>query len=203
MKIFCIGRNYSAHIEELKNERPDRPLIFMKPATALLREEKPFYIPEFSQNVHYECELVIRIGKHGKAIEPQFVDRYIDGYSLGIDFTARDVQDQLKSKGHPWEIAKAFDYSACIGTILPVTEPKDWSQVQFQLLKNGDTVQEGDSAQMIFSVKEMIVYLSQFFTLQKGDLIFTGSPAGVAQVHPGDVLEGILEGQKVLHCPIK
>lgn len=201
MKIFCIGRNYAEHIEELQNERPDQPLIFMKPATALLKEGKAFYIPEFSKEIHFECELVVRIAKHGKAIDAQFAPDYIDKITLGIDFTARDLQNRLKQKGHPWEIAKGFDHSACIGEFVNVEKPLD--QLEFSLYKNGKKVQFGRTAQMLFTIPELISYLSQFFTLQKGDLIFTGTPAGVGPVQQGDVLEGKLLDENLLRCAIK
>ena len=201
MKIFCIGRNYTEHIEELKNERPEQPLIFMKPATALLRESKPFYLPEFSEDIHFECELVIRIGKHGKAIRKEFAADYIDGFTLGIDFTARDLQSRLKEKGHPWEIAKAFDHSAAVGDFMGLDKPLN--EIEFFLHKNGDRVQHGQTAQMLFPIEDLIAYLSEYFTLQKGDLIFTGTPKGVGPVRKGDVLKGTLEDKEVLYCEIK
>jgi 2-keto-4-pentenoate hydratase/2-oxohepta-3-ene-1,7-dioic acid hydratase in catechol pathway len=201
MKIFCIGRNYLAHIEELENEKPDQPLIFMKPSTALLREAKPFFIPDFSSDIHFECEWVVRIAKHGKAISTEFALDYIDTMTLGIDFTARDIQSDLKEKGQPWEIAKAFDYSAAIGQWLPF-DPKAAFH-EFSLNKNGTEVQHGDTRHMMFTLPEIIAYLSRFFTLQKGDLIFTGTPAGVGPVQKGDVLAGTLNGEQVLKCSIK
>lgn len=201
MKIFCIGRNYLAHIEELANEKPDQPLIFMKPSTALLREEKPFFIPDFSNEIHFECEWVLRISQHGKAIAPKFALDYIDKMTLGIDFTARDLQTRAKEKSHPWELAKAFDHSAAIG---------DWQVFdrelgyhEFTLHKNGELAQQGDTRHMMFSLPEIIAFLSRYFTLQKGDLIFTGTPAGVGPIQSGDLLEGALNGRKVLKCSIK
>lgn len=201
MKVFCIGRNYAAHIEELKNERPDNPLVFMKPATALLREGKPFYIPDFSDDIHFECELVVRIGKHGKAISPEFAPDYIDGFSLGIDLTARDLQSQLKEKGQPWEIAKAFDHSAPVGEFIELDKPLDG--IEFTLEKNGTQVQLGNTKNMLFPIPGIIAYLSNYFTLQKGDLIFTGTPEGVGPVSKGDVFKGNLEGNDVLLCEIR
>lgn len=201
MKIFCIGRNYAAHIEELKNERPDQPLVFMKPATALLREGKPFYLPDFSDDIHYECELVVRIGKHGKAISPEFAANYIDGFSLGLDLTARDLQTKLKDKGQPWEIAKAFDHSAPIGEFIELNKPLD--EIGFTLEKNGTQVQLGNTKNMLFPIPGIISYLSKYFTLQKGDLIFTGTPEGVGPVSKGDLFKGSLEGNDVLLCEIK
>jgi 2-keto-4-pentenoate hydratase/2-oxohepta-3-ene-1,7-dioic acid hydratase in catechol pathway len=201
MKIFCIGRNYVKHIEELKNERPDQPLVFMKPATALLREGKPFYLPDFSKEIHFECELVVKVGKHGKAISPDFAHKYIESYSLGIDFTARDIQSQLKEKGHPWEIAKAFDHSACIGDFIKLHKPPE--EIEFELIKNGERAQYGQTSKMLFPIPALIAYLSSYFTLQKGDLIFTGTPEGVGPVQKGDELIGKLEGEKLMHCEIK
>ena len=201
MKIFCIGRNYLAHIEELANEKPDQPLIFMKPSTALLREGKPFYIPDFSSEIHFECEWVLRVRKHGKAIDPQFALDYIDKMTLGIDFTARDIQTRAKEKSHPWELAKAFDYSAAIGDWISFDPAFDYHE--FTLYKNGQIAQRGDTRHMMFSLTEIITFISRYFTLQKGDLIFTGTPAGVGPVKTGDQLEGHFNGQKVLTCRIK
>ncbi len=203
MKIICIGRNYADHAKELNNDVPTKPLIFMKPLTALLKDGKPFYIPYFSQNIHYELEVVLKISKPGKAIHEDFAHKYYDEIGLGIDFTARDIQDQCKAKGHPWELAKAFDYSAVIGGFLPKSQLADVSDIKFQLKKNGIMVQSGHTQDLIFSFDYLIHYVSQFFTLQTGDLIFTGTPAGVGQVHEGDVLEGILEKTTLLTCPIK
>jgi len=201
MKIFCVGRNYLAHVEELANEKPDQPLIFMKPATALLREGKPFFIPSFSKQVHFECEWVVRICKHGKAIAPKYAYNYIDKMTLGIDFTARDIQSKAKAKGQPWELAKAFDYSAAIGNWQPF-DP-DFNYHIFTLQKNGEPAQRGDTRQMMFTLSEIIAFISGYFTLQKGDLIFTGTPSGVGPVQPGDRLEGFLNELHTLSCLIK
>lgn len=202
MKIFCIGRNYVDHAKELNNPVPKKPLVFMKPDTALVRDHRPFYYPDFSENIHYECEIVLRIGRHGKSIAPEYALDFIEKITLGIDYTARDIQDQCKSKGHPWEIAKAFDFSA------PVGEFRDWDEfrngpIEFRLEKNKEVVQKGSSKDLIFSFTDLIVYLSKFFTLKKGDLIFTGTPAGVGPVKKGDILEGFLMDKKVLLSIIK
>jgi acylpyruvate hydrolase len=202
MKIFCVGRNYSEHAKELNNEIPEAPVIFMKPPTAILKG-KDFYIPEFSSDVHYECELVFRVCKNGKHIEPQFAGKYIDAVTVGIDFTARDVQANQKKKGLPWEIAKAFDNSAVVGEFLPISELPDNQSVKFNMHKNATDVQIGDSAMMIYPIAELVAYLSKFFTLQQGDLIFTGTPAGVGPVAIGDVLTGFLEGTKRFEINIK
>lgn len=201
MKIFCIGRNYIDHVRELKNEKPDAPVVFMKPSTALLREGKPFYLPDFSENIHFECEWVLKVGRHGKSIQPEFAQKYIAEMTLGIDFTARDLQDRAKEKRHPWELAKAFDHSAAIGDWRPYLA--DRSDFEFSLSKNGEEVQRGNTRRMMFSLPDIISFLSTYFTLQKGDLIFTGTPAGVGPIRKGDLLEGTLEGDKVLRCPIK
>ncbi|HRG29325.1 MAG TPA: fumarylacetoacetate hydrolase family protein [Chitinophagales bacterium] len=202
MKIFCVGRNYSEHAKELNNEIPEAPVIFMKPPTAILKG-KDFYIPEFSSDMHYECELVFRVCKNGKHIEPQFAGKYIDAVTVGIDFTARDVQANQKKKGLPWEIAKAFDNSAVVGEFLPISELPDNQSVKFNMQKNGADVQIGNSADMIYPITELVAYLSKFFTLQQGDLIFTGTPAGVGPVAIGDVLTGFLEGTKRFEINIK
>jgi 2-keto-4-pentenoate hydratase/2-oxohepta-3-ene-1,7-dioic acid hydratase in catechol pathway len=202
MKIFCVGRNYSEHAKELNNEIPEAPVIFMKPPTAILKG-KDFYIPEFSSDIHYECELVFRVCKNGKHIEPQFAGKYIDAVTVGIDFTARDVQANQKKKGLPWEIAKAFDNSAVVGEFMPISELPDNQSVKFNMHKNATDVQIGDSAMMIYPIAELVAYLSKFFTLQQGDLIFTGTPAGVGPVAIGDVLTGFLEGTKRFEINIK
>ncbi len=202
MKIICVGRNYINHAKELNNPVPESPLIFMKPSTALLTDRKPFYIPYFSNDIHYELEIVIKIKKPGKAIKEQFAAGYYDEIGLGIDFTARDVQDQLKAKGHPWELAKAFDFSACIGDFLPKSE-LDMNALHFQLLKENSIVQDGNSADMIFSIDYLIHFISQYITLQTGDLIFTGTPAGVGRVEVGDTFIGALEGKALLECCIR
>ena len=202
MKIFCVGRNYSEHAKELNNEIPEAPVIFMKPPTAILKG-KDFYIPEFSSDVHYECELIFRVCKNGKHIEPQFAGKYIDAVTVGIDFTARDVQANQKKKGLPWEIAKAFDNSAVVGEFMSISELPDNQSVKFNMHKNATDVQIGDSAMMIYPIAELVAYLSKFFTLQQGDLIFTGTPAGVGPVAIGDVLTGFLEGTKRFEINIK
>ncbi|MBK9557474.1 MAG: fumarylacetoacetate hydrolase family protein [Chitinophagales bacterium] len=202
MKIFCVGRNYSEHAKELNNEIPEAPVIFMKPPTAILKG-KDFYIPEFSSDVHYECELVFRVCKNGKHIEPQFAGKYIDAVTVGIDFTARDVQANQKKKGLPWEIAKAFDNSAVVGEFTPISELPDNQSIKFNMHKNATDVQIGDSVMMIYPIAELVAYLSKFFTLQQGDLIFTGTPAGVGPVAIGDVLTGFLEGTKRFEINIK
>lgn len=203
MKIICIGRNYIDHAKELNNPVPSKPMIFMKPSTALLIDNKPFYHPEFSKNIHYEVEIVVKISKNGKYIEPAFAEQYYDEIGLGIDFTARDLQDDLKSKGHPWEIAKGFDNSAVTGKFLPVTNLPDRENIHFQLVKNGNIVQDGYTRDMIFSINHLIVYASQFFTLQKGDMIFTGTPAGVGKTEPGDHFTGVLENQEMFDFDVK
>ncbi len=192
MKIICIGRNYIDHAKELKNPVPEEPVVFMKPPSALLVNNKPFYIPEFSQEVHYEVEIVIKIAKNGRHVQAEFADNYFQEVALGIDFTARDWQSKLKSKGHPWEIAKGFDHSAVISSFISV-EQLNKQAIPFYLKKNGETVQQGNTKDMIFSIKDIIVYVSQFFKLQMGDLIYTGTPAGVGPVAIGDHLEGFLE----------
>ncbi len=202
MKIFCIGRNYAEHAKELNNAVPTKPLVFMKPPTALLLDGKPLFYPEFTKNLHHELEIVLKISKNGKAIQPEFANRYYDKIALGIDFTARDVQDELKAKGQPWELAKAFDNSAVLSDFRPLSN-FDASDIKFQLTKNGEAVQVGTTADLIFSFDTLVSYISQFFTLQQGDLIYTGTPAGVGAVKVGDVLEGFLEGEKLLVCEIK
>ncbi|RKD91124.1 fumarylacetoacetate hydrolase family protein [Mangrovibacterium diazotrophicum] len=204
MKIICIGRNYSEHARELNNDIPTEPVMFMKPDSALLRNNDPFYIPSFSQDVHYECELIVRINRLGKNIEPKFASRYYDEIGLGIDFTARDLQNKLKDKGLPWEKAKAFDRSAVISTdFIPKTELPDVNAIKFQLKKNGELVQNGDSSFMLFPIDELISQVSNYFTLKIGDLIYTGTPAGVGPVAIGDRLEGFLEGRKMFDFEVK
>jgi 2-keto-4-pentenoate hydratase/2-oxohepta-3-ene-1,7-dioic acid hydratase in catechol pathway len=203
MKIICVGRNYVAHALELNNPVPDEPLLFMKPPTAMLREGRPFYIPEFTNEVHYELELVVKICKNGKYIDKAYASSYYNELTLGIDFTARDLQSKLKSKGHPWEIAKGFDFSAAIGRWLPFTEEMKKEPLQFSMLKNGEKVQDGSTELMIFSIDDLIVHMSRYFKLQFGDLIFTGTPAGVGKVEIGDHFEGLLGEEKLLDCQIK
>ena len=203
MKIICIGRNYANHIEELKNERPTEPVVFMKPDSAILLKQHPFVIPEFSEDIHHEIELIVKISKVGKYIEPKFVHKYYDEISVGIDFTARDLQEKLKQKGLPWEKAKAFDGSAVIGEFLPKTQFSSLENLTFELANNGQTVQKGCSSHMLWAIDELIAYVSQFFTLKIGDIIFTGTPAGVASVRPNDILEGFLEGQQLFRIQVK
>ena len=204
MKIICIGRNYVEHAKELGNEVPDEPVFFMKPDSSLLRNNDPFYIPDWTKDVHHEIELVIRINRIGKNIEKRFADRYYDEIGLGIDFTARDVQAQLKAKGLPWEKAKAFDRAAVIGsTFFPKTIFPDEESIFFKLDINGKTVQEGNSGLMIFGFDEIISHVSKYVTLKIGDLIYTGTPANVGPVKIGDHLEGYLENKKLLDFMIK
>ena len=191
MKIFCIGRNYAAHAKEMKSAIPERPVVFMKPATALLKPGQDFYYPEFTSNLHYECELVIRIGKNGKHIKKEFAHKYLDKMTLGIDFTARDLQAECKKKGHPWEIAKGFDNAAPISDFYPL-EDFDRNSIEFKLWKNEELVQHGNTKDLIFSFDHLVTYVSQYFRLQMGDLIFTGTPAGVGPVQIGDTLKGAL-----------
>lgn len=202
MKIICIGRNYVDHIQELQNERPQAPVIFLKPDTALLKEGD-FFIPEFSQDVHHEIELVVKINRVGKHIDARFAHKYYDEISVGIDFTARDVQQTLKVKGLPWEISKAFDNSAVIGGFLSKNIFNSLESLNFTLLKNGNRVQEGNTAMMLWKVDEIIAYVSRYFTLKTGDLIFTGTPAGVSRVQPGDTLEGFLENNQLFRLQVK
>jgi 2-keto-4-pentenoate hydratase/2-oxohepta-3-ene-1,7-dioic acid hydratase in catechol pathway len=203
MKIICIGRNYASHIEELKNERPSEPVVFMKPDSAILLKQHPFVIPEFSEDIHHEIELIVKISKVGKYIEPKFAHKYYDEISVGIDFTARDLQAKLKAKGLPWEKAKAFDGSAVIGDFLPKSQFVSLENVNFELKNNNTTVQKGNSSMMMWNIDELVSYVSQFFTLKIGDIIFTGTPEGVAAVKPNDVLEGFLEGKKLFRIQIK
>lgn len=202
MKIICIGRNYIDHAKELNNPVPESPLIFMKPSTALLTDGKPFYYPQFSSDIQYELELVIKIKKNGKSIAEKFAGNYYDEIGLGIDFTARDIQNKLKSSGHPWELAKAFDYSACIGGFVQ-KDHLNMQSIRFQLLKDGNVLQDGDSADMIFSFDYLIHYISRFITLQTGDLIFTGTPQGVGSIRIGDEFSGLLNGNTLLTCYVK
>lgn len=203
MKILCIGRNYAKHIEELKNERPTEPVVFMKPDSAILLKQHPFVIPEFSNDIHHEIEIIVKINKVGKYIDTKFAHKYYDEISVGIDFTARDLQNELKAKGLPWEKAKAFDGSAVIGEFLPKTQFNSLENITFELINNNKTVQKGNSSEMLFKIDEIISFVSQYFTLKIGDIIFTGSPEGVAAVKPDDVLEGFLEGNKLFSIQIK
>ncbi|EIA08194.1 fumarylacetoacetate hydrolase family protein [Flavobacterium frigoris] len=203
MKIICIGRNYVDHIEELQNERPAEPVVFMKPDSAILLKQHPFVIPEFSEDIHHEIEIVVKINKVGKYIEPKFAHKYYDEISVGIDFTARDLQAKLKTKGLPWEKAKAFDGSAVIGDFLQKEQFSSLENITFELTNNDKSVQIGDTSLMLWNIDELISHVSQYFTLKIGDVIFTGTPAGVAAVKPDDVLEGFLEGHKLFRIQVK
>ncbi|PLX17845.1 MAG: 2-hydroxyhepta-2,4-diene-1,7-dioate isomerase [Salinivirgaceae bacterium] len=202
MKIIAIGRNYINHAKELNNEVPKEPVFFMKPETALLQKNQPFYYPEFSKDIHYEVELVIKINRVGKHIPKEFANRYFSEIALGIDFTARDLQQKAKEKGLPWEKAKAFDHSAPISKFFDKNDYKSINDINFSLVKNGEVVQNGNSSDMIFPVDSIIAYVSQFVTLKIGDLIFTGTPEGVGPVQVGDKLVAKLEGKEVLTVDI-
>jgi len=203
MKIICIGRNYTDHIEELANERPEDPVVFLKPDTSLVLKNQPFFIPPFSNDVHYEVEVLVRINRIGKHIQQKFAHKYYDAIGLGIDFTARDLQAKLKSKGLPWEKAKAFDGAAVVGDWVNKSELPHVDELQFEMTKNGTVVQQSSSALMLWKVDELIAYVSQFFTLKIGDIIFTGTPAGVGPVAENDVLEGSLEGRQLFSIKVK
>jgi 2-keto-4-pentenoate hydratase/2-oxohepta-3-ene-1,7-dioic acid hydratase in catechol pathway len=203
MKIICIGRNYADHISELSNERPNEPVVFMKPDTAILPKQFPFVIPEFSNDVHHEVEILVKINKVGKYIDTKFAHKYYDEIGLGIDFTARDLQSQLKEKGLPWEKAKAFDGSAVIGDFLSKKKFSSLENLNFELRNNAQVVQQGNTSMMLWKIDELVAYVSQFFTLKTGDVIFTGTPAGVAKVNPEDVLEGFLENEQLFKIQVK
>jgi len=203
MKIICIGRNYVNHIKELKNERPEEPVFFMKPNTAILPKRNPFYIPEFSNDIHHEVEIIVKICKVGKHIDVQFAHKYYEEISVGIDFTARDIQNQLKEKGLPWEKAKAFDNSAIIGDFVSKSEFNSLENITFGLTKNRKKVQKSSSKYMIWKIDELISHISKYITLKTGDIIFTGTPEGVDRVEANDVLEGFLENKKLLSLTIK
>lgn len=203
MKIFCVGRNYVAHAKELGNEVPDEPVIFMKPKSALLQTHTPFYYPEFTNELHYECEIVLRISKNGKYIQEKSAGRYYDALTVGIDFTARDIQNDLKQKGLPWEKAKAWDNSAAIGKWIPMSEIKDKRNLNFSLNKNDETVQSGNTAQMIHSFDQIVAHISNYFSVNIGDLIYTGTPAGVGECVVGDILDGFIEKEKLFTLEIK
>ena len=202
MKIICIGRNYAAHIEELGNERPEHPIIFMKPDTAILRNNEPFYHPEFSKEVHHEVEVLVKIKKEGKSIAQEFASDYYDEIGLGVDFTARDWQTIVKEKGYPWEIAKAFNGSAPISHFIPKGN-KDMTNINFRLEKNGKEVQNGNTNLMLWPIDEIISYVSQFILLKTGDIIFSGTPQGVGPVHIGDRLVGYLEDEQMFDFMVK
>jgi acylpyruvate hydrolase len=204
MRIFAIGRNYVEHIEELKNEKPSDPVIFTKPDTAILRNNSPFYYPDFSKDVHHEVELVLRICKEGKNIEEKFAHKYYDAIGVGIDFTARDLQQKLKEKGLPWDIAKGFNGSAPISDkFIPVGDFKDVKNINFSLKIDGEFKQQGNTSLMLFNFDYIILYLSRFFTLKTGDLIFTGTPKGVSPVKVGNVLSAYIEDEKLLEFEVK
>lgn len=204
MKIICIGRNYADHAKELGNKLPTKPMFFMKPDSAVLPHKHPLYIPEFTKDLHYEVELIVKINRLGKFIQKEHAHKYYDEIGIGIDFTARDVQQELKEKGHPWEMAKAFDGSAAISRhFVKLSELPNPEDIHFQLKKNGELVQDGHSTDMIFSIDELIAYISQFMTLKIGDLIFTGTPSGVGPVQIGDRLSCVLEGKEMLKVGIK
>ena len=203
MKIICVGRNYTDHIKELENNKPKEPVLFLKPDSSIILNNKPFFIPDFSQNIHYELELIIKISRIGKHIQEKFSHKYYDFIGLGIDFTARDLQSDLKSKGLPWEKSKAFDGSCFISKWINKSEFNDVNNLNFKLNKNGNTVQKTNSKLMLWKIDELISYISTFFTLKIGDVIFTGTPAGVGKVSIGDNLEGFIEDNKIFNLNIK
>lgn len=203
MKIFCVGRNYSEHAKELGNAVPDEPVIFMKPKNALLQANTPFYYPDFSNELHYEAELVLRIAKNGKHVPEKFANQYYNAITVGIDFTARDIQDELKSKGLPWEKAKAFDNSAAVGKFIDITPALNKKNINFSFYKNKELVQQGNSSQMIFNFDFIISHISNYFSLNIGDLIFTGTPAGVGECVVGDDLEAFIEKEILLKLEVK
>lgn len=203
MKIFAIGQNYIEHNREMQSADPKEPVVFMKPDSAILRANKPFFIPEFSNEIHYETELIVKINRIGKHISPKFAHRYYDEIGLGIDFTARDLQRKLKSEGKPWEICKGFDGAAVIGDFIPKTELGEVQQIRFHLDVDGKIVQQGNSSDMIFSIDAIIAYISQFFTLKIGDLIYTGTPVGVGAVAIGNRLEGYIFDKKMFDFQVK
>jgi 2-keto-4-pentenoate hydratase/2-oxohepta-3-ene-1,7-dioic acid hydratase in catechol pathway len=203
MKIICIGRNYADHISELNNERPTEPVIFMKPDSAILPNKNPFVIPAFSNDIHHEVEVLVKICRVGKHIDAKFAHKYYEEIGLGIDFTARDVQSKLKEKGLPWEKAKAFDHSAIIGNFISKKKISSLENINFELKSNQIIVQEGNTSLMLWKIDELIAYVSQYFTLKIGDIIFTGTPKGVAKVTEGDVLEGFIEGESMFKIQIR
>lgn len=203
MKIICVGRNYSEHAKELNNPIPKEPILFLKPDTALIQSNQPFFYPDFSKDIHYEAEIVVKINRLGKNIAPKFANKYYDQVSLGIDFTARDIQQKLKEKNLPWERAKAFDSSAPVGKFIHKTHLNDLSNLGFSLKIDGETRQEGNTKNMLFSIDNLIAEISKFFTLKIGDLIFTGTPSGIGPVFIGNHLEGYIENEKVLNLKIR
>ncbi len=203
MKIFCVGRNYVAHAKELGNEVPDEPVIFMKPKSALLQPHTPFYYPEFTNELHYECEMVLRISKFGKYIQEKFAVKYYDAVSVGIDFTARDIQNVLMEKGLPWEKAKSWDNSAVVGKWILFSNIKNKKDINFCLYKNKELVQQGNSSMMVHNFDKVVSYISTFFSVNIGDLVFTGTPAGVGEIVVGDELEGFIEDESLLKLDVK
>jgi len=203
MKIFAIGQNYVEHNKELNSQNPTEPVVFMKPDTALLKNNKPFFIPDFTQELHYETELIIKFNRIGKHIDSKFSERYFTEIGLGVDFTARDLQRKLKAEGKPWEVSKAFDNSAVIGNFLPTNELGDIQKIEFRMDLNGKTVQRGNSQDMIFPINELVSYVSRFFTIKIGDILFTGTPVGVGKVAIGDRLEGYIFDKKMFDFLIK
>ena len=203
MKIICIGRNYIDHIKELSNQKPLNPVVFLKPDSSVIPKNQNFIIPSFSNEIHHEVELVIKINKVGKHIDKSFSHKYYDEIGLGIDFTARDIQSNLKEKGHPWEKSKAFDNSCMVGKFLKKEKLEDISKIEFSLIKNNELVQSGRSNDMLWKIDELISYVSQYFTLKIGDLIFTGTPSGVSKVESGDILEGYILTNKMFTLKVK
>jgi 2-keto-4-pentenoate hydratase/2-oxohepta-3-ene-1,7-dioic acid hydratase in catechol pathway len=203
MKIFCVGRNYVAHAKELGNDVPEEPVIFMKPKSALLQLHTPFYYPEFTNELHYECELVLRISKNGKYIQERHASKYYNGLTVGIDFTARDIQNELKKKGLPWEKAKSWDNSAVIGKWIDISPELNKKDINFSMYKNKELVQKGHTANMIFTFDQIVAHISNYFSLNIGDLIFTGTPAGVGECVVGDELEGFFESEKLFELSVK
>lgn len=203
MKIFAIGQNYVEHNKEMNSADPSEPIVFMKADTAALKDNKPFFLPDFSEEIHYETELIVRINRLGRNISPRFAHRYYDEIGLGIDFTARDLQRRLKQEGKPWEICKAFDNSAVIGSFIPKEEIDDVQNIDFHLDLNGNTVQQGNSKDMIFPIDELIAYISRFFTVKIGDILFTGTPVGVGKVNIGDRLQGYIFEKKMFDFQVK
>ena len=203
MKLICVGRNYTAHIEELDNERPKDPILFLKPDTSILLKKNPFFIPEFSNDVHYEVEVLVKIKRIGKHIQQKFAHKYYDEIGLGIDFTARDLQQELKAKGLPWEKAKGFDGAAVIGNFLPKTSFTNVDDINFSLEKNGEVVQKGNTSHMLWKIDALVEYISKYFTLKIGDIIFTGTPSGVGKVDANDVLTGYIEDKELFSIKVK
>jgi len=203
MKLICIGRNYTEHIKELENEKPTDPVVFLKPDTAILLKKQPFFIPDFSHDVHHEVEVLVKINKVGKHIDRKFAHKYYDEISLGIDFTARDLQSKLKAKGLPWEKAKAFDGAAVVGKWLPKNNFKNVDDINFNLHKNDTVVQDGNTSLMLWKIDELIEYVSKYFTLKIGDIIFTGTPAGVGKVVANDKLKGFIENEELFSITVK